>query len=121
MQGPVAAKWSLWLAKCKEKIISKLNKDFMKPWFGWKKDGSIMLDLSDMTYKEAVLRMVRLMFAVHQKDWVDTLLRNLLGDWLRRVEERFTGVNEVRNKPSLLQKFSSLDDPLSLIKMFFKK
>ena len=47
-------KWELWLAKRKEEIIGKLNKDFAKPWFGWKKDGSIAIDLSDMTYEETV-------------------------------------------------------------------
>ena len=37
------------------------------------------------------LRMVRLMFVSHEKRWVDNSLRNLTGDWLRHVEERFAG------------------------------
>jgi fatty acid synthase subunit alpha len=45
-------KQELWLAERKEEIIGKLNKDFAKPWFGWKKDGSVAIDLSDMTYEE---------------------------------------------------------------------
>ena len=45
----------LWLAERKEEIIGKLNQDFAKPWFGWKKDGSVATDLSDMTYEETVL------------------------------------------------------------------
>ena len=45
--------WELWLVERKEEIIGKLNKDFAKPWLGWKKD------LGDMTYEETVLRMVR--------------------------------------------------------------
>ena len=61
------------------------------------------------------------MFVAHQKRWVDTSLRNLLGDWLRRVEERFAGVNGVGNKPSLLQNLSSLDDPLPFVETFFAK
>ena len=60
-------KQELWLAERKEEIIGKLNKDFVKPWFGWKKDGSIAINLSDMTYEETVLRMVRLMFVLHEK------------------------------------------------------
>ena len=40
-------KRELWLAERKEEIIGKLNKDFAKPWFGWKKDGSVAIDLSD--------------------------------------------------------------------------
>ena len=77
-------KQELWLAERKEEIIGKLNKDFAKPWFGWKKNGSVAVDLGDMTYEETVLRMVRLMFVSHEKRWVNISLRNLTGDWLRR-------------------------------------
>nr|GAT43177.1 predicted protein [Mycena chlorophos] len=35
------------------------------------------------------------MFVVHESRWVDVSLRNLTGDWLRRVEERFASVNGV--------------------------
>ena len=112
-------KRELWLAERKEEIIGKLNKDFAKPWFGWKKDGSVAIDLSDMTYEETVLRMIRLMFVSHEKRWVDNSLRNLTGDWLRRVEERFAGVNGEGVK-SLLQNFSSLNDPLPFVKSFFE-
>ncbi|KAF8199703.1 fatty acid synthase [Pholiota molesta] len=114
-------KRAVWLSERKKEIIDKLNKDFAKPWFGWKKDGSVAFDLGDMTYEETVLRMVRLMFVAHQKRWVDKSLRNLVGDWLRRVEERFAGVNGGGHKPSLLQNFSLLDDPLPFVKTFFEK
>ena len=113
-------KRGLWLAERKEEVIGKLNKDFAKPWFGWKKDGGVATDLSDMTYEETVLRMIRLMFVSHEKRWVDHSLRNLTGDWLRRVEERFAGVNGGGVKLSLLQNFSSLNDPLPFVKSFFE-
>jgi fatty acid synthase subunit alpha, fungi type len=72
-------KRGLWLAERKAEIIGKLNKDFAKPWFGWKKsDGSVATDLSDMTYEETVLRMVRLMFVSHETRWVDQSLRKLV-------------------------------------------
>ncbi|KAJ3517947.1 hypothetical protein NLJ89_g178 [Agrocybe chaxingu] len=114
-------KRTAWLVERRAEIIAKLNKDFAKPWFGWKKDGSVASDLSDMTYEETVLRMVRLMFVAHQRRWVDISLRNLTGDWLRRVEERFAGVNGDGKKPSLLQSFTSLDDPLPFVEKFFEK
>jgi fatty acid synthase subunit alpha len=110
-----------WLIERRAEIIEKLNNDFAKPWFGWKKNGSIALYLNDMTYEETVLRLVRLMFVSHQERWVDLSLRNMTGDWLRRVEERFAGVNGLGMKPSLLQSFSSLDDPLPFVQVFFKK
>jgi fatty acid synthase subunit alpha len=50
---------------------------------------------------------------------VDNSLRNLTGDWLRRVEERFAGVNGEGVK-SLLQNFSSLNKSLPFVKSFFE-
>jgi fatty acid synthase subunit alpha len=49
---------------------------------------------------------------------VDNSLRNLTGDWLRHVEERFAGVNGEGVK-SLLQNFSSLNKSLPFVKSFF--
>lgn len=114
-------KRAAWLLERREEVIRKLNNDFAKPWFGCKKDGSIALDLSDMTYEDVVLRMVRLMFVSHEKRWIDISLRNLTGDWLRRVEERFADVNFTAAKPSILQSFSNLDEPLPFVDLFFKK
>ena len=114
-------KRAAWLAERKAEIIEKLNKNFQKPWFGWKKDGIVVEDLSDMTYEETVLRMVRLMYVSHQSRWVDLSLRNLTGDWLRRIEERFAGVNGGGQIPSILQSFTSLDQPHAFIEEFFKK
>jgi fatty acid synthase subunit alpha len=113
-------KRAAWLAERRDEIIAKLNKDFSKPWFGEKKDGSVAKELGDMTYEETVLRLVRLMFVSKQKRWIDKSLRNLTGDWLRRVEERFAGVNNTGNKASLLQSYVSLDDPLTFVESFFK-
>ncbi|KAI0749711.1 fatty acid synthase [Daedaleopsis nitida] len=109
----------VWLAERRAEIIAKLNKDFAKPWFGWKKDNSVVEDIADMTYEEVVLRMVRLMYVSHQERWIDQSLRNLTGDWLRRVEERFAG-HKAGDKASLLQSFSSLDKPAEFIEQFFK-
>ncbi|TFK27788.1 fatty acid synthetase alpha subunit [Coprinopsis marcescibilis] len=112
----------IWLKERRDEVIEKLNKDFAKPWFGWKKCGQVAKNLGDMTYEETVLRMVRLMFVAHQKRWVDVSLRNLTGDWLRRVEERFASVDSgFSTKPSLLQSYTSLDDPLPFVEEFFKK
>jgi fatty acid synthase subunit alpha len=105
-----------WLAERKAGVIGKLNADFSKPWFGWKKDGSVAQDLGDMTYEEVTLRMVRLMFV--EDRWVDVSLRN---SWLRRVEERFAGVNGVGTKASILQSYTVLDIPSSFVEEFFAK
>ena len=113
-------KRAAWLAERKVEVIDKLNKDFAKPWFGWKKDGRIALDLGDMTYEEVTLRMIRLMYVAHQDRWIDHTLRNLTGDWLRRVEERFAGVDS-GPKLSILQSFKELDSPSAFVDAFFTK
>jgi fatty acid synthase subunit alpha len=63
-----------------------------------------------MTYEEVTLRMVRSMFVEEEERWIDLSLRNLTGDWLRRVEERFAGVNGGGAKALALQSFASLDN-----------
>ena len=107
------------LGERRAEVIAKLNKDFAKPWFGWKKDGAVVEDIADMTYEEVVLRMVQLMYVKHQERWVDLSLRNLTGDWLRRVEERFADLN-AGQKPSILQSYTSLDKPAEFIAQFFE-
>ncbi|KAG8968299.1 3-oxoacyl-[acyl-carrier-protein] synthase [Tulasnella sp. 419] len=112
-------KRAAWLQQNRDMVISKLNADFAKPWFAEKKGGVVVNDLGDMTYEEVVLRMVRLMFVAHESRWIDISLRNLTGDWLRRVEERFSGV-EGKSKTSILQSYTALDEPAAFIKQFFE-
>jgi len=73
-----------------------------------KEGGSVAQDLGDMTYEEVTLRMVRLML-VEEDRWVEISLRNLTGDWLRRVKDRFVGVNGGGAKASILQSYTMLD------------
>lgn len=113
-------KRAAWLTQNRDSVIEKLNKDFSKPWFGWKKNGAVVPDIADMTYEEVALRMIRLMFVSHENRWVDISLRNLTGDWLRRVEERFAGVDGTKSKASVLQSFTSLDSPADVVKSFFE-
>jgi len=74
-----------------------------------------------MTYEETVLRMVRLMYVSHQNRWVDLSLRNLAGDWLRRIEERFAGVKSGGKIPSILRSYTSLGRPHAFVEDFFRK
>ncbi|KAG0241381.1 3-oxoacyl-[acyl-carrier-protein] synthase [Mortierella sp. GBA43] len=100
------------LAK-KNYIIKRLNADFQKVWFGKKADGSVA-DLQDMTYEEVVNRMIELLFIKHEERWIDLSHRNLLGDVLRRIEERFVG----GEKESIVQSFSQLDIPFDFAQEF---
>lgn len=95
------------LKKNREHIIKKLNDDFQKVWFGRNSAGK-SADLEDMTYTEVVNRMVELMYVKHESRWIDRSLRKLTGDFIRRVEERFTST---ANQESRLQNYSQLDNP----------
>lgn len=95
------------LKKQRDYIIRKLNDDFQKVWFGRDASGNTV-DLEDMTYAEVVYRMVDLMYVKHESRWIDASLKRLTGDFIRRVEERFTSAE---GRPSLLQNYSGLDTP----------
>ncbi|KAJ5736629.1 uncharacterized protein N7483_001754 [Penicillium malachiteum] len=95
------------LKKQRNYIIKKLNDDFHKVWFGRNTAGETV-DLEDMTYAEVVHRMVDLMYIKHESRWIDESLKRLTGDFLRRVEERFTTAD---GQASLLQNYSELNTP----------
>ena len=99
------------LQKNRDYIIKKLNDDFQKVWFAQNHAGECV-DLEDMKYDEVVKRMVDLMFVKHESRWIDPSLVRLTGDFIRRVEERFT-TESGRN--SLLQNYGELDDPYPTI------
>ncbi|KAJ4305320.1 beta subunit of fatty acid synthetase [Kalmusia sp. IMI 367209] len=103
------------LKKMREHIITKLNNDFQKVWFGQNKHGE-SVDLEDMTYAEVVQRMVDLMYVKHQSRWIDQSLKRLTGDFIRRVEERFSK----SNSESLIQTYEELNEPYQAIKKVFE-
>lgn len=99
------------LRRQRDYIIKRLNDDFHKPWFGKTAAGEAV-DLDDMTYAEVVRRMVELMYVKHESRWIDITLRNLTGDFIRRVEERFAAG---KTQPSLLQSYSDLEKPFTTV------
>ena len=99
------------LKKQREYIIKKLNDDFQKVWFGRTSAGQVV-DLEDMTYAEVVMRMVDLMYVKHESRWIDASLERLTGDFIRRLEERFTPAS---GKSSLIQSYSELHEPFKVV------
>ena len=93
------------LKKQRKYIIQKLNDDFQKVWFGRNSAGQ-SVDLEDMTYGEVIRRMVDLMYVKHEQRWIDKSLARLTGDFMRRVEERFTNAE---GKPSMIWAMTSVD------------
>ncbi|KAI0008515.1 beta subunit of fatty acid synthase [Xylariaceae sp. FL0662B] len=99
------------LKKNREYIIKKLNDDFQKVWFGRNKAGETV-DLEDMTYGEVVRRMVDLLYVKHESRWIDPSFTKLTGDFIHRVEERFTSNP---GQPSYLQSYSDLSEPYATV------
>lgn len=113
-----------WLADVKNArwVKEKLNADFQKPWFPARLDGSMCDELADMTYEEVTRRLLKLTYVHHQKRFIDGSYVRLLGDWIRRVEERFAGIDDAasQQKSSVLQSYSTLqEDPHAVLDSFF--
>ena len=104
------------LQKNREYIIKKLNDDFQKVWFGRNTAGQ-SVDLEDMTYGEIVRRMVDLMYVKHENRWIDASLKRLTGDFIRRLEGRFTSQ---AGKESIIQSYSELNDPYPVVEAVVK-
>ncbi|KAI1261032.1 fatty acid synthase beta subunit dehydratase [Xylariaceae sp. FL1019] len=99
------------LKKNRDYIIKKLNDDFQKVWFGRNKTGQTV-DLEDMTYGEVVRRLVELLYVKHESRWIDPSYKKLTGDFIHRLEERFTPST---NQASLLQNYGDLNDPFPTV------
>ncbi|KAK3307455.1 acyl transferase domain-containing protein [Chaetomium strumarium] len=99
------------LKKNRDYIIKKLNADFQKVWFGRNKEGKTV-DLEDMTYGEVVRRMVELLYVKDETRWIDPSFAKLTGDFIHRVEERFT---TSPGQPSHLQSYADLNEPYSAV------
>lgn len=96
-------------------IIKRLNDDFQKTWFGKNSKGDAV-DIEDMTYSEVVARCVELLYVKKEKRWVDVSMRNFTGDFIRRLEERFTSS---AGNFSVLQNYNQLDEPFALLDTLF--
>ncbi|KAI8318728.1 hypothetical protein GQ54DRAFT_280477, partial [Martensiomyces pterosporus] len=72
----------------KAEIIGCINKDHVRPWFGKKSDGRVV-DIEEMTYAEVAHRLAETMYVRHQSRWIHTSYRNLVFDFLQRIEHRF--------------------------------
>ncbi|KAJ1955141.1 hypothetical protein GGI12_005629, partial [Dipsacomyces acuminosporus] len=94
----------------KDEIIERLNKDYMRPWFGKKADGSAA-DLEDMTYAEVINRLVELLYVRHQSRWIDQSYKCLVFDFIRTMERRLC----LDSKFYILMSISQLDTPYAKV------
>ncbi|KAI8319305.1 hypothetical protein GQ54DRAFT_320354 [Martensiomyces pterosporus] len=71
----------------KAEIIERISRDHFRPWFGKKSDGRVV-DIEEMTYAEVAHRLVETMYVRHQSRWIHPSYRNLVFDFLQRIEHR---------------------------------
>ncbi|KAH6659242.1 fatty acid synthase beta subunit dehydratase [Truncatella angustata] len=99
------------LKKNRAYIIKKLNDDCQKVWFG-RNSAGVTVDLEDMTYAEVVRRLVELLYVKHQSRWIDPSYMKLTGDFIHRVESRFT---HSQGQASMLQSYADLKEPFAAV------
>ncbi|KAJ1925111.1 fatty acid synthase alpha subunit Lsd1 [Coemansia sp. S17] len=91
---------ALLLAR-KDEIITRLNSDYFRPWFGRKADGRVV-DLEEMTYTEVIGRLVELMYVRHQQRWIHESYHRVVLDFVARTERRLgTDLPEMSIVPEL--------------------
>ncbi|KAL7749388.1 fatty acid synthase alpha subunit Lsd1 [Sorochytrium milnesiophthora] len=107
------------LARTRDHIIQRLNRDYQKVWFGKKAEGQVA-DLREMTYVEVVWRMIELLHIKKSQRWIDASYKDIVCDFLRRLEERFTSPKG--NEPIQSRVPASLDDdPLTSVADFLQQ
>ncbi|KAJ2140431.1 fatty acid synthase alpha subunit Lsd1 [Coemansia sp. RSA 678] len=79
---------ALLLAR-KDEIISRLNSDYMRPWFGQKTDGRLVY-LEEMTYTEVIGRAVELMYIKHLQQWTHESQCRIVIEFVERCESRMS-------------------------------
>jgi fatty acid synthase subunit beta, fungi type len=85
----------LKLQRNRNEIITRLNNDFAKPWFGINSAGD-SVDIEDMTYLEVLRRLLALMYVAHQQRWIHPSYRTLVLDFIFRIQERLKPTSHLR-------------------------
>ncbi|KAJ5689024.1 fatty acid synthase subunit beta [Penicillium macrosclerotiorum] len=99
------------LNRRKEYIISRLNRDYAKPWFGRDATGD-PIDLIDMTYTAVLRRMIQLMYVSHQKRWIHSSYMRLVHDFALRALSRAS------THPGSSFNIDALEDPKGFLELF---
>jgi fatty acid synthase subunit beta len=104
------------LGKQKDYIISRLNTDFQKVWFGQTSAGK-PVDMEQMTYTEVLKRLIGLLYPKNIESWIDPSYKMFTMDFIRVVEDNFRSRTR-RN--AVLQHISQLEKPHKLLDHIFR-
>jgi fatty acid synthase subunit beta, fungi type len=83
-----AAQRLKYLRSHRDEIVSRLNKEFARPWFAVNGVGQ-NVEIEQMTYLEVLRRLCQLMYVHHQNRWIDPSYQILVRDFLHLARERF--------------------------------
>ncbi|KAH8693926.1 putative fatty acid synthase beta subunit [Talaromyces proteolyticus] len=106
------------LEKQKDYIISRLNKDFQKVWFGKSATGE-PVDINEMTYAQVLRRIVDILYVKNNNNsgtWIDPSYKKFFGDVVRCVEET---LGSRTRKDAYLQTAFQLDGAFDFLNGFF--
>lgn len=73
----------------RDEIISRLNSDHQKVWFGLDYETMEPVDVCDMTYFSVLRRLVDLVHPERTGTWMEPSYRGIVDDWMVRIMERF--------------------------------
>ncbi|KAJ5506175.1 Acyl transferase/acyl hydrolase/lysophospholipase [Penicillium expansum] len=76
----------------REYLISRLNDDYQKVWFGFDYVSNKAVDLADMTYFDVLRRLLELLHPDTRGDWTFPSYQKIFNAFLERIMERFGGV-----------------------------
>ncbi|OQD96227.1 hypothetical protein PENVUL_c094G04583 [Penicillium vulpinum] len=76
----------------REYLISRLNGDYQKVWFGFDYVSNKAVDLADMTYFDVLRRLIELLHPNVKGDWTFPSYQKIFNAFLERTMERFDAV-----------------------------
>ncbi|KAF9895183.1 hypothetical protein FE257_000085 [Aspergillus nanangensis] len=106
-----------YLKSHRDSIISRLNEEFSKPWFG-RNDRGDSVDLESMTYAQVLRRMAELMYVKHQARWIDSSYVDFAFRFSAQALERLW-TNKFREVPAM-SRARLVDDPYQFIDRFIE-
>ncbi|KAJ0148346.1 Radical S-adenosyl methionine domain-containing protein 2 [Fusarium oxysporum f. sp. albedinis] len=102
------------ITKRRDEIITRLNSDYHRVWFGCRGPTRDIVDLDEMTYSEVLRRFAELTYARAERRWVHPSWRNLFVEILSRTVSRLHG-NRVSQLEIMVDREHDSNDPYSML------
>ncbi|KAJ2369194.1 fatty acid synthase alpha subunit Lsd1 [Coemansia sp. RSA 2610] len=104
----------------KPEIVRRLNSDYMRPWFATKRDGTVV-DLEQLTYIEAIDRLVALMYVESQRRWIHPSYRNFVAKFVERAAMRLHATGTSFEQPRPRAHYDPILDEIETVKCCYQK